>query len=145
MTTATIKTKTLAGCIERATGRRISQADARTLRRAEMTLRRWAEQEYGVEKGRVGWKPVAVVTRCSFLERDENTGTPYIVTYPLGGESYRRRTPDREASALKRVRAICDRVGLHWHHQADPHRCTLYVSDQPLTDTNYTSGVGCSI
>ncbi len=55
----------------------------------------------------------------------------------------RQPIPDREAGALRRVAAICEANGLHYFHQTDPRGCTLYVSNEPLTDTNYTNGVAC--
>lgn len=106
------------------------QAD--TLRRCEMTLHRWAEQECGDSTDYASF--------C--IERDETTGKPYRVTYPhQGSSSYKHPIPDREAGALRRVAAICKELGCYFYHQTDPRGCALYVSTEPLTDTNYTSGV----
>ena len=82
--------------------------DARTLRRAEKTLHRWAELECG----------------------DSN--------------DYASLIADREAGALKRVTAICTALGVHFYHQTDPRGCALYVSADPMTDSNYSNGCHCS-
>lgn len=107
---------------------------ARTLRRAQLTLHRWAELECG--------------DGHAYVERDEATGKPRI---------YRERRylapndprcwsaiPDREAGALRRVAKVCKEVGLHYYHQTDPRGCALYVSTEPLTASNYSSkGIPC--
>lgn len=105
--------------------------DASILRRAEITLHRWAEQECGDSNDYASWA----------IERDEKTGKPFMVRYPHKGESRRSAIPDRETGALKRVRAVCSRLGLHFFHQTDPRGCALYVSREPLTDSAYTNGV----
>jgi len=104
----------------------ISLDDAVTLRRASMTLHRWAERECGDGN------------EC--IERDEATGRPYSVR-EAGGRQYRTRVPDREAGALRRVAAICGRLGLHYWHQADPRGCALYIAALPLHDHDYERGV----
>ena len=105
---------------------------AHTLRRAELTLRRWAELECGDSNDYASWA----------IERDEQTGKPYRVTYPHNSDKVRRHaTPDRENGALRRVAA----TGLHFYHQTDPRGAALYVSNEPLTDSNYTNGVCCAI
>lgn len=105
--------------------------DAYTLRRAEMVLHRWAEQECGDGNDYASWA----------IERDEETGKPFMVTYPHTGKSRRSAIPDRESGALKRVRSVCSRLGLYFFHQGDPRGCALYVSNEPLTDSGYTRGV----
>lgn len=105
--------------------------DASILRRAEITLRRWAEQECGDGNDHASWA----------IERDEQTGKPYRVVYPHSGKSRRYAIPDRETGALKRVKAVCSRLGLYFFHQTDPRGCSLYVSNEPLTDSAYTRGV----
>ncbi len=105
--------------------------DASILRRAEITLHRWAEQECGDSNDHASWA----------IERDEKTGKPFMVRYPHKGESRRSAIHDREAGALKRVRAVCSRLGLHFFQQSDPRGCALYVSNEPLTDSDYTRGV----
>ena len=105
---------------------------AHTLRRAELTLHRWAELECGDGNDYASWA----------IERDETTGKPYLCRYPHNGPMRRYATPDREKGALKRVAA----TGLHFYHQTDPRGAALYVSNVPLNDQNYsTAGVCCSI
>ena len=103
----------------------VSYDDAWTLRRASMTLHRWAERECGNEWG------------C--IERDEGTGIPYWLN---SATMQKVRTPDLEKGALKRVREVCNRNGLYFYHQTDPRGLSLYVSDKPLSSRNYsTDGV----
>jgi hypothetical protein len=130
----------LCGRILRCTGVSISIEQANTLRRAELTLHRWAELECGDGNEYGSW--------C--IERDEKTEVPYLVHhhYQHGrGKDFttRNRVADREAGALKRVAALCASVGLHFHHQTDPRGCQLYVSNEPLTSSNYTHGACCSV
>ena len=85
----------------------LSAAEAETLRRASMTLHRWAEHE------------------CNgTIQRDEETGKAYSVNPDSG-----RRWPvaDRETGALKRARAIAEKHGLTLYHQADPRGAALYL------------------
>lgn len=105
--------------------------DARALRRAEMTLHRWAEMECGDSNGYASF--------C--IERDESTDAPYMVTYPNDGPSRRVRIADRESGALRRVATICQRIGAHYFHQTDPRGVALYVSADLLTSENYPRGV----
>jgi hypothetical protein len=107
----------------------VSYEQAETLRRASMTLHRWAELECGDSNDYAGWS----------IERDEKTNVPYLVTYPHTGKSRRRKVADREGGALKRITAILKPLGLHFYHQTDPLGCALYVSKEPLTDQNYSS------
>ncbi len=106
---------------------------ANDLRRAEITLHRWAEEECGDSNNYASWA----------VERDEKTGAPYRVTYPHNGPERRVRIADREKGALVRVARICAELGLHYWHQTDPRGCALYVSNEPLTDTDYTRGIAC--
>jgi len=117
--------------------------EANTLRRAEKVLQRWAEQECGDSNNYGSW--------C--IERADNgEGVPYMVRhyyerdFPDGNGKDRVthiRIADREAGALRRVKAICEAHGLHFYHQTDPRGCALYVSNEPLPDHNYTRGVPC--
>lgn len=107
----------------------ITTEECGTLRRAELTLHRWAERECGDGSN---WA----------IERDETTGKPFNV-YHGPGKPSRYAIPDREAGALRRVAAVCAAYGLHYYHQPDPRGCALYVSAKPLTDTNYSNGVAC--
>ncbi len=111
----------------------IPYEDARTLCRAERTLRRWHELECGDGNDRASW--------C--LERDEATGKPYMVTYPHRGPTHRRLLPDRETGAIHRVRKVCERHGLYVYIQTDPRGCALYVSREPITASDYTRGTPC--
>lgn len=111
---------------------------ARTLRRAQMTLHRWAEEECNGTIQREG---------------EQGDGKPFRVwTGQLWShhakrmEYTERRTPcpDREAGALRRVAEVCAASGLHFYHQTDPRGCALFVSTEPLTDQNYsTAGIAC--
>ncbi len=109
----------------------IGTQDANMLRRAQLTLHRWAELECGDGNDYASWA----------IERDEETGRPYMCHYPHTGKMTRHRVADREAGALKRIKAVCERNGLHYYHQTDPRGCQLYVAREPLTDQNYTRGV----
>jgi len=102
--------------------------DANTLRRAQITLRAWSERECGTDNG------------C--IERDEDTGKTYWLTYMTG-----RRWPIRDLAtgALKRVATVCAENGLHWYHQGDPRGCALYVSRDPMDGSNYNNGVACIV
>jgi len=120
--------------------------EAVALRRIEMTLHRWAEQECGDEQGRA-------------IERDETTGKPFM-TYDKGrdGERGRYTIADREAGALKRLAAIVkarnnrpiephwgDVTNVHAYHQGDCRGAALYLvttaqlNGAPV-DSAYTNG-----
>ena len=106
-----------------------SYEEAFQLRRIEMTLRRWAEQECGDGNGHASWA----------IERDETTNRPYKVVYPHNGKSVRYPIADREAGALRRLKTIVAarnaRSGysdthdnfIHAYHQGDPRGCALYL------------------
>ncbi len=108
---------------------------AHTLRRAELTLHRWAELECGDGNDYSSWA----------IERDEATGKPYFVRYPHNGPSRRSPVADREAGALRRVAKLCADAGLYFYHQTDPRGCALYVSNQPLSADSYNRGVPCGV
>lgn len=114
-------------------GIELSFHDANILRRAQLTLHRWSELECGDGDDYKSWS----------IERDETSGVPYMVIYPHDGKSRRSRVPDRETGALRRVAEVCKRNGLHYFHQTDPRGCSLYVSNEPLTDSAYNRGVAC--
>lgn len=128
--------------------------EAEQLRRISLTLHRWAEGECGTEGG------------C--IERDETTNKPYWVsdwgTQWGAGKRCRRAIPDREAGALKRLRAIInarnarkyvvntDHYGIRRdevqaYHQTDPRGAALYIlrpGDIPegkCADSYYSNGV----
>lgn len=115
-------------------GIELSFDEANTLRRAELTLQRWAELECGDGNG--------------YIERDEGTGIPRYFNCraryldPHDPRAW-HRIADREAGALKRVQAICKAHGLAYYHQTDPRGCALYVSKEPIRDNDYTRGVAC--
>lgn len=109
--------------------------DANTLRRAQLTLHRWAELECGDGNNYASWA----------IERDE-TGKPFLCTYPHNvhpSKGTRHLVDDRERGALRRVAAICKEIGAHFYHQTDPRGCALYVAAEPLTDSNYNRGIAC--
>lgn len=108
---------------------------ASILRRAELTLHRWAELECGDSNGYASY--------C--IERDETTGKPVMATYPNASKSFRTPIADKEAGALKRVQAVCKALGAHYFHQTDPRGCALYVSAEPLTDSDYNRGISCAV
>ncbi len=126
----------LAGEMSRRYGKGIYHAAA--LCRASVTLSTWAEKECGNGNDYASWA----------IERDETTGKPYLVTYPhdfAAGDTTNEPIADRERGALRRIGGICERLGLHYYHQTDPRGCALYVSREPLTDTNYSGGVACCV
>lgn len=114
---------------------------AATLRRAEMTLHRWAEEECN---GTIQCedKLAAEGPRLCFRHfevRHEGTGGKWIPAEPV-------RIPDREAGALRRVAKVCRETGLHFFHQTDPRGCALYVAAEPLTASNYSQrGIACCV
>ena|SRR3990167_4045963 len=113
--------------------------DANTLRRAELTLQRWHELECGDGNNYGSWA----------IERDDNgDGPPFMVHHHYrhgnGADTVTRtRIADREAGALRRVAAICKRLGAHYYHQGDPRGCALYVSAEPINGGN--RGVACCV
>ena len=102
--------------------------EANTLRRAEMTLHRWSEEE------------------CNgTIQRDEDTGKTYRVW--TNGTTW--ATPDRETGALKRIAKIMAKHNaLTFYHQTDPRGCALYVIEKnripadTLLDAIYNRGFG---
>lgn len=108
---------------------------AHTLRRAELTLQRWAELECGDGNDYASWG----------IERDEKTDKPYMVRHPHNGPSRRWPIPDREAGALRRVAKLCADAGLYFYHQTDPRGCALYVSREPIDCQTYSRALHCSV
>lgn len=112
----------------------LSWNDANLLRRAQLTLHRWAELECGDSNNYASFG----------LERDEETGIPYRTIYSHTSNKVQRyRVPDREKGALARVAALCKARGLHYYHQGDPRGCALYIDVQPFESNNYTRGLAC--
>jgi hypothetical protein len=109
----------------------IPMEDATTLRRASLTLHRWAEEQCGMSNDYSDWT----------IEQDEETGHWFRVIRERTGRTYRYRISDREKGALARCRSTCERTGLHFFHQTDPRGRALYVSREPLTNSDYTKGI----
>ena len=129
------------------------EADA--LRRISMTLRRWHELECGDGNG--------------YIERDETTGKPVYVNcnsrYVSANDPRARHAiADREAGALRRLKAIIDRRNmyqagvlengkpvqyqpLNTYIQGDPRGAALYIirpGDIPAgqtVDSCYSRGI----
>lgn len=113
----------------------VAREDVAALRRAEMTLHRWAEGECGDGNDYGSW--------C--ITRDETTGKPYREYHPNNGNTVTRTLiADREAGALKRVAKVCAEMGAHFYHQTDPRGCALYVAKEAMTDADY-SNIGTAI
>lgn len=107
----------------------ITPGDARILRLAQLTLRKWAEEECNGE-----------------IQREESTGICFR-HYGRGtkGPFQTVRIADRETQALASVAKVAERLSLHVYHQRDPRGCSLYVSHKPLTAQRYTDGVACIV
>ncbi len=112
--------------------------EAAQLRRIEMTLHRWAEQECGDGNNFCSWA----------IERDDVTGKPFRCVYPHDGKMKRHPIADREAGALKRLAVIVARhPEFASYYQTDPRGCALYLirkSDLPpgvdALEQNYNRG-----
>jgi hypothetical protein len=88
------------------------------LRRISMTLHRWHELECGNSDDRASWG----------IERDEETQIPYLVTHYAKDAPSRRRIPDRETGAKKRLAEILEsKPGLSAYIQGDPRGAALYI------------------
>ena len=119
----------------------ISTDDALTIRRIAMTLHRWHELECGDGNDYGSWA----------IERDDDN-IPYFVCHLYrhgSGQDIvtRRRIPDRETGAHKRLLAILTKYGLTAYVQGDPRGAPVWVlrpSDIPqgeVVDLFYTRGV----
>lgn len=107
----------------------LTSEDAWALRRAAITLHRWHEQECGDSNEYMSW--------C--ITRDDK-GKPFReICSHAGGKNRMVPIRDMEAGSLRRIKAICDRNKLHHYIQTDPRGGTLYISREPLTDSNYSS------
>jgi hypothetical protein len=95
----------------------ITRDDAAVLRRISMTLHSWHELECGNEQGHI--------------ERDgpDGDGKPrFIPSWSRGNASRGYAIPDREAGALKRLKAIMARYPtLGYYVQGDPRGAALYI------------------
>jgi hypothetical protein len=125
------KNQKLRANIERITGKQISLADAGKLRRIERALHRWCELTCGTGNA-----------DCTLLiERDEETGKPFLRRQWRGingvWQDKREPTADREASNLNALQKICDKLDLCFYHQRDPRGTAVYLSAEPMDDSNY--------
>jgi hypothetical protein len=121
-------------------GVNLTLVDARTLRRAQLTLHRWDEL-------RCGWSTPGEYGSSFVLVRDEDgDDKPYIEIHPNTSLGTRWETvPDRERGALRRIKAVCETYGASYYHQSDPRGAALYISADKLTDTNYARAICCAV
>jgi hypothetical protein len=97
----------------------ITDTDAHALRRISMTLHRWHELECGTDAGHI--------------ERDEKTDAPFFYNARAHyvdphDPRARRRIPDRELGALRRLYTLMERYpDLTAYVQTDPRGAALYV------------------
>jgi hypothetical protein len=112
--------------------------ESEQLRRIEMTLHRWCEQECGDSNDFNSWA----------IERDEATGKPYRCVYPHIGKMYRTAIADREKGALARLRTImANHPELVHYYQTDCRGAALYIvrkadlADGMSLDSCYTRGI----
>ena len=84
--------------------------ESQSLRRISMTLHCWAEHE------------------CNgTIERDENRNNRPFWSHPGTGRHFVAPVADREAGAMKRLRAIFARHPLTYYIQGDPRGAALYI------------------
>ena len=114
--------------IERRTGRILPKAEVAALRRRALALHRWYELECGTDRGHV--------------ERDGQTGKPRFFPVWAGHNSAGFPIRDQESAALRWLADFSARTGLHVYVQGDPRGWPIYIGAEPLTDANYTNGVG---
>ena len=133
----------------RRAGVNLTTDDARTLRRAELTLHNWDEM-------RCGWSTPGPDGASFVLVSDHDEcdcagcrifkGRPFLEEHPNKGFNLGFiRVPDRERGALERVKAVCARYGADYYHQGDPRGASLYIADHALDQTNYTGAVSCAV
>jgi hypothetical protein len=121
----------------RTQGVNLTLADARTLRRAQLTLRSWGEE---VCNGTIQ-RPWA----------DDGRSDPCRPSYtPINSPGRGKQhgwigVPDRERGALRRIDAVCKTYGASYYHQSDPRGAALYISADKLTDTNYAQAICCAV
>ena len=93
----------------------ISYDDGTALRRIAMTLHRWAEREAGDSSG---WA----------LERDDETGRPYVWNTMFARPFRRQYVNDLEKGALARLGEIVGRYpDLAYYEQGDCRGAPLYI------------------
>ena len=106
-----------------------TQDEAEALRRISMTLHRWHERECGDSNDYATYG----------VERDEQTGKPFMVHHGHNGKSSRWPVADRETGAKKRLAAILKgRNGRVWREAGfstptTPEEATLeaYIQTDP--------------
>jgi hypothetical protein len=128
----------------------ISTYDAEALRRISMTLHRWHELECGWETGAASWC-IARGKLCGKIFEHNDDGKPYGERHPHSGDKTTYHPmADREAGALKRLRAIMlSYPGWAYYVQGDPRGCALYLmppgemaSREPgWLEANYSRGI----
>ena len=109
--------------------------EAETLRRAQLTLRRWSERECNGE-----------------VEIDDETDKAYSVYNGRTGDAIKHRIPNRDKGARERVEKVMkNHEGYRAYFQGDPRGCALYIlrpSDlQEGKDVNsyYSRGIAVCI
>ena len=107
-----------------------TRTESQALRRISMTLSSWSEHE------------------CNgTIERDENRDNRPFWSNPNTGQHFVAPVADREAGAMKRLRAIFARHPLTYYIQGDPRGAALYVirpSDVPVgadVESCYSRGI----
>ena len=113
----------------------IAYEDRDTLRRIALTLHRWHELECGVEGS---W----------YVEREtEDATSPPHMKHADTGKDY-GRIPDREAGALKRLKAIMAKYNRRFvaYVQGDPRGASLYLVPRKIAkgrdiDRIYSQGL----
>ena len=112
----------------------VTRDEVDSLLRCSRVLSTWAAHECNGEIQRDG---------------ENGDGKPYWYNTTTGRKC--GRTADREAGALRRARAICERHGLMMYHQGDPRGCALYVirpgdvPDGQSVNGYYTRGIAVCI
>ncbi len=102
----------------------MTNEDFRALRKAALTLHGWYEHECNGAIQRDG---------------DDCEGAPYW--HNTNTDKRICKAADRERGAIKRIKAVCQRLGLHYYLQTDPRGGTLYVDSQPIPENNYNRAV----
>jgi len=120
----------------RRAGVNLTLDDARTLRRAELTLNAWATEECN-----------GTIQRDCDGDNRPYRHTPYVMNTHYYGLRHpvAYLIPDRERGALERVKAVCEKYGADYYHQGDPRGASLYIADHALDQTNYTGAVSCAV
>lgn len=128
----------------------IARADAESLRRISMTLRRWHEMECDDGNDFASWLIVRGRKENGAFIHNDN-GSPFMQTNSHANIVASARydaIPDREAGARKRLAAIMARYpSLQAYVQTDPRGCALYIlkpGDVPTgenADSYYSRGL----